>query len=144
MKKRYLIPGTVAVALAIGIAVVTPPRPGKHVRCPRCVIDLTKITTIGENAGSLSPRHEGTLSLNSRGEYALTRSHDLTRVVIYGADGKVASSWGRKGRGPGEFFQIERISWLTDDSLLVLDPGNRRLSVWLRDSSLVRELEFRD
>lgn len=70
----------------------------------------------------------------------LTRSHDLTRVVLYGPDGKIASSWGRKGRGPGEVTQIERVSWLTADWLLVLDPGNRRLSIWLRDSTLVREL----
>lgn len=144
MKKRWMIAAGIVAVGVVGFTVVRPPHPGTNVRCPSCKIELTRVATIGEGAGPLSPRKEGTLSMSSRGEYALTRSHDLTRVVVYGPDGNIAASWGRKGGGPGEFEQIERVSWMGDDTLLVIDGGNRRLSIWLRDGTLVRETEFRD
>src|ERR1700756_4472390 len=59
------------------------------------------------------------------------------RVVVLGADGRVAQTIGREGAGPGEFRAIRDVQILPGDSLLVYDPVLARVSVFAPGSARV-------
>lgn len=48
---------------------------------------------------------------------------------VFDGDGLYRSSFGRAGNGPGEMDWPQSIEWLSPDTLLLLDAGNRRISV---------------
>jgi hypothetical protein len=52
-----------------------------------------------------------------------------SRVLRYGRNGRPLMQYGRKGRGPGEFSQLTKVTAL-DSLLLAADIGSRRLSVF--------------
>lgn len=49
-------------------------------------------------------------------------------IRVFAPDGAFVRRLGRKGGGPGEIEGLGRIAWLADDTLLVMDPGNARLT----------------
>ncbi len=57
------------------------------------------------------------------------------------ADGSFAGVFARQGQGPGEFSMITRL-WADGDSVKLYDTNSRRVSVYLRDGSFVRSLDF--
>lgn len=64
------------------------------------------------------------------------------RVVILGSDGKLTTTLGRAGEGPGEFLRPASVVSLGGDSVAVWDPDRRRLSVFLGDGTLVRDSDL--
>ena len=49
------------------------------------------------------------------------------KIQLYGSKGRGEKSIGRRGRGPNEVQSPRRISRLSNDTILVLDEGNRRV-----------------
>ena len=83
--------------------------------------------------------------LNSRNGYitALVDAAGLvvadgSRVQFFDAQGRRRRVVGREGRGPGEYLTITALCRTRGDSLLAVDPNNRRFSVLDRDGEFGR------
>jgi len=53
-------------------------------------------------------------------------------IRVYGPDGALRRTIGRKGAGPAEFADIYDIGWF-GDTLVAIDPGNARMTLLSRD-----------
>lgn len=61
-----------------------------------------------------------------------------SRVLWFSADGELTHSFGRKGKGPGEFTWPIALDADSLDRVLVLDPGNRRISALVPSNAGVK------
>ena len=61
-------------------------------------------------------------------------------IKVFDPEGRFLRTIGRKGQGPGELTFPSRIILTPQDEVVVLDAGNRRLSFFKRDGTLLREL----
>ncbi len=61
-----------------------------------------------------------------------------SQVRYYGVDGKLVASAGTSGEGPGEFQRITQLILMPGDSIVVLDPGARRLTLLDAQGQFVR------
>lgn len=59
---------------------------------------------------------------------------------FYGTDGRLLTTTGQKGRGPGEFQHISWLGVLARDSIAAWDPLLRRLSIYTSDGRRAREM----
>jgi len=59
------------------------------------------------------------------------------QILVFDKKGKFSSSIGNIGSGPGEFKSPYDIALNSKGELLVLDPSNRRISVFQRDGSFL-------
>jgi hypothetical protein len=57
---------------------------------------------------------------------------------IFGVDGAVAGSFGRRGEGPGEFQGVERVVRLPGDTMLLTDWVARRVTLVHPDTGILR------
>jgi hypothetical protein len=55
------------------------------------------------------------------------------RIHVFGPDGRLLRSMGRRGAGPGEFRDLYSLAWV-GDTLAALDPGNARVTLFTRDA----------
>jgi hypothetical protein len=60
------------------------------------------------------------------------------QLSVFDSLGTFRRRWGRKGAGPGEYATPYSLAWLRD-SLVLLDPGNSRITVYGRDGAWVRQ-----
>ncbi len=70
--------------------------------------------------------------------YALDGKDCVIRVFDSG--GRFLRTIGQKGQGPGEFSTPGRIVLTHDDEIVALDSGNRRMSYFKSDGTLIKEL----
>lgn len=73
------------------------------------------------------------VAVDSRGN-AYVPDFYRSRVVVFGPDGRLVRSVGRRGRGPGEFQSIRSVQVLRGDSLLVYDGSLGRVNVFAPDA----------
>lgn len=62
-----------------------------------------------------------------------------TKVQVYDSAGSFDFEFGRFGQGPGEFRSPQDVAFAPDGQILVLDEGNRRLSLWGPGKTLISE-----
>ena len=93
---------------------------------------------IGSDSGApeLQFGRIGDLAVSTRGDVAVI--DQLNGVVrVFDSSGAPRVSIGRPGRGPGELSRSANgIYWLGTDSLLVLDPGERRQTIFRLDGAV--------
>ncbi len=65
------------------------------------------------------------------------------QVRIFDEAGTFIRSWGRRGDGPGE-FQRPALAGTHGDTLVLIDPNNRRLTWMLADAGIVREVRINE
>jgi hypothetical protein len=70
----------------------------------------------------------------SAGEIALANIN--SEILVFGAQGDLRRTIGRKGSGPGEFQFLLDIVRLDEDRILAWDPALSRVTVFHRDGSL--------
>jgi hypothetical protein len=61
-------------------------------------------------------------------------------IKVFDPDGRFLRAIGKQGQGPGELSFPSRIILTPQDDVVVLDGGNRRLSFFKKDGTLIREL----
>jgi len=106
-------------------------------------VDSEPILTIGVSEGpeeyqlfrAFSPLR------TSRGEIAVVNSGSL-ELRFYNLEGRYLRAVGRKGGGPGEFAMMSELWRSGEDSLVVFDFGNNRLSVHGIDGSFGRTMRL--
>jgi 6-bladed beta-propeller len=80
-----------------------------------------------------------TVQADSEGRiYALDGKECL--IKVFDPEGRFVRTIGKKGQGPGEFSVPSRIILTSEDEVVALDAGNRRLSFFKKDGTLVKEL----
>jgi hypothetical protein len=99
---------------------------------------LTSDLRIDANEHDLS--NVGWLAVAPDGDMAFSQPQDAL-IRWFSAAGRALGSFGRKGRGPGEFDQMARAGWLAD-SLWVVDFGTRRFTIVSPDRTLVRTVPW--
>ncbi|HEU0016630.1 MAG TPA: 6-bladed beta-propeller [Longimicrobium sp.] len=63
-------------------------------------------------------------------------------LLAFGADGEPLGTLGRRGRGPGEFQQLRDVAVGRGDTVLALDPGQQRVSVFGPDGKRAFDLRL--
>ena len=99
---------------------------------------VTQDLTIGSDTGAVEYQFGriGDLDVSPDGDIAVI--DQLGGVVrVFDRSGILVRSVGRSGRGPGELSRSANgIYWLGGDTLLVLDPGEARMTVFAPDGSV--------
>lgn len=129
--KRILASALVQATVVAGIALFagTGPQVLKNKR-PRSVsIKLEKELVLGERPGEKEPLFQSirNFRVDVQGSIYVLDSR-APKLIKFGPDGSSLFSIGRKGQGPGEFMVPMMMELGKQDSILVYDVGNRRLS----------------
>jgi hypothetical protein len=67
---------------------------------------------------------------------------DRVRLRYFDSAGRQVRVSGREGQGPGELANTSSICSTRGDTVVVLDAGNRRISIWDRSGDHVREFQI--
>jgi hypothetical protein len=106
--------------------------------CEQCAVRLTPVVDlpgIDSLGGITSTFH---LARDSRGRYYHTNYLQPSVIQVFDSTGKVLTTIGKKGTGPGEFNHANFIAVGLGDTLHVFDSGNRRYTVLSPDYKVVR------
>jgi hypothetical protein len=128
---RVLTVLTAGLALTQSISAQSP-----AATCRTCTIQKTLSATLGRTSDPATAAFFAPLSVDRRGRY-LTFSHDNTQVVVFGADGRLQQTLGRRGQGPGEYTRIRQVLVTSSDSILVSQAP--LVSVLAPDGRFVRQ-----
>ena len=103
---------------------------------PPCIVVAVPVATLRPDPSGNRSDPGSNVSMDSKGRYYTDAARERATLIQWNADGSFAKSFGQAGGGPGEFDGriIPRVFILPDDSLLILDHGAGRWSVF--DSNL--------
>lgn len=107
-----------------------------------CSVVLRHVARLGREADTVAVSTRSDLARTSRGVYYLAPHHQDGTVAVLSSDGKLVSSIGRAGGGPGELSGIRDIRTAAGDSLLVLDYS--RLTLFDPTGAFVRAKSLPD
>ena len=74
-----------------------------------------------------------------RGQNAAAGPTTIARIVKYSRDGKYITSWGKWGKGPGEFRTPHSLAMDSQGRLFVADRGNSRIQIFDQDGHFLME-----
>jgi hypothetical protein len=122
-----------SAGVVIADNIVAPVEPGPWTLSADPVLQIGEVT--GQEA-YLFARIRGVVRLSDgRIAVADNRAPDLR---IFGADGRHERTFGRKGGGPGEFQSPSILGVLPGDTIVVVDGGLRRISLFHPDAGFIR------
>jgi hypothetical protein len=101
-------------------------------------ISATPSLSIGEGSGGPASPVFGVSGLVRLSDGRIVVADRGPRLLIFDATGRYIRTLGRKGGGPGEFSGISRIQLLPNDTVLVDDILNRRISYFTADNGFGR------
>lgn len=108
----------------------------------RTVVFEEELSIGSEDAdGNILLYRPGRHLVDSKGNIYICDLQDL-QIKVFGPEGSLARTIGRKGGGPGEFQNIGRIALLPDDRLLVLDWEANRLSLFDTEGKFINSHKF--
>lgn len=106
--------------------------------CPACRITIERVVRLGQY-DTVSIGQFSTVSTDTLGNYYVGSSYATGSILIFSAAGRLSRVIGRRGSGPGEISSAWWIPVIPKaDSIMVLDSGNQRLSVFTADGRFVR------
>jgi sugar lactone lactonase YvrE len=83
--------------------------------------------------------HPTEMMRHPNGDIYVTDGYQNARVHRFSADGKLKTSWGTPGKGPGQFHLPHSIAFDDDGNLLVADRSNRRIQIFTPEGQYLRE-----
>ncbi len=132
----------VGLCVAIAGCGAEAPPPEASGPCPAgdCQIELEHITRItdADDPGIL-PEYVIWLQETEAGTF-VSASLDLTHIVEFGPDGRLARVIGRAGEGPGEFGRLRTLIPGPGDTLFAPDMGQGRITMFGPDRALAGTL----
>ena len=88
----------------------------------------------------VSPSTSPRATLGPRGEMYVADGYGQYRVHHFGPDGELAHSWGKRGKGPGEFgWPVHHALLDPKGRLIVSDRGNNRLQLFTPQGKFLAE-----
>jgi hypothetical protein len=123
--------GTLIAGLPFGAGLAAqPPRVvSDQSLCRTCQLTLEHVVAVGRLSDSELIASWPSVVRDARGRFLVAGAIPPTRILVYDTSGRLLTTWGREGDGPGEFRSIGRLVRLPGDSLLVLEGGARRATV---------------
>ena len=107
-------------------------------------LDGTLLLTLGAEGKPGEPgepfRRPADVAISGSGEIFVADGYDNSRVHKFSSDGELLKSWGKKGKGPGEFNLPHGIWVDKDDYVWVTDRENNRIQIFSAEGSYVRQL----
>jgi peptidylamidoglycolate lyase len=76
------------------------------------------------------------------GTFFVTDGYTNTRVVKFDREGRYLTSWGRRGKGPGEFNTVHGIAIDANRRLYVADRENNRIQIFDENGKFVDEWPY--
>jgi hypothetical protein len=101
-------------------------------------ISATPSLSIGEGPGGPESPIFGVSGIVRLSDGRIVVADRGPRLLIFDATGRYIRTLGRKGGGPGEFSSISGIQLLANDTVLVVDNSNRRISYFTADNGFGR------
>ncbi|MFY7923083.1 MAG: hypothetical protein ACOVSI_11765 [Gemmatimonas sp.] len=103
--------------------------PGDH---PSPLLGTAEVPTmVGPlDIGGSEPTAPTSVQALSRSLIAIVDNYEPKITLVHAQSGKVAASFGRRGRGPGEILSIGPLQLLSDSTLLVPDAQQARATIW--------------
>ena len=121
--KSFTLDGKVKLALGT---------PGQH-------SDTGKITDWLAERAAGPFNHPTEMMKHPNGDIYITDGYRNARVHRFAADGKLRTSWGSPGKGPGQFHLPHSIAFDDERNLLVADRSNRRIQIFTPEGRYLRE-----
>ena len=81
--------------------------------------------------------HPTEMMAHPNGDIYVTDGYRNARVHRFTRDGKLVTSWGTPGKGPGEFHLPHSIAFDADGKLYVADRANRRIQIFSPDGDVL-------
>jgi len=130
----FVAPALSAVLAGLLLASANPPVQ-KNKRPRPVSIKLEKELVLGERPGQKEPLFQSVRSfrVDHHGNIYVLDSR-ARKLIKFDAGGNILFSIGQKGQGPGEFMAPTMMELGKQDSILVYDVGNRRLSYFSADT----------
>lgn len=140
LKPLLLVHALVGVLPPAADTVVIP----DPVQCDTCEISLTQVATLGGSGehSLLADNMGETVARDGTGAYWLW-SYTLSTYLWRFAPNGEASTIGREGRGPREYWDIVTVGSAEDGRLVVFDVGNTRLDVFSPEGTFLESHPFR-
>jgi hypothetical protein len=138
MKKIMCIAVIIGLAANVASAISTIKNKAQKIKS----IKLEKELTLGETPGANDPLFQSIRSfrVDEEGNIYVLDMRAL-KLLKFDRTGKKVYSIGRKGQGPGEFMAPSGIELGKDNSILIFDVANRRLSYFTRaNGDLLKEI----
>ena len=79
------------------------------------------------------------IGFGKNGDFYITDGYGNSRVVKFSAEGKYLMTWGKPGRGPGEFQVPHSIAVDSKGSVYVSDRENNRIQIFDPDGKFIRQ-----
>jgi hypothetical protein len=129
-----LLPGGIVALLSASVVRVASCQElttiSSSVGCPRCTLALEQLVVLGTAEGSGIIESEVTAATrDTRGRFYVRGSY-ATEIKVFGTDGRLITTIGRAGDGPGEFRGIATVHHTEADTLHVFDESSRRYTVF--------------
>ena len=137
MKRTFFV----AVVIVVAGILIGASQPVLKNKKPRVVsIKLEKELTLGENPGGQTALFQSIRSfrVDNLGNIYVLDSR-APKLIKFDSRGNVLFSIGRKGQGPGEFMVPMMMELGKQNSILVYDLGNHRLSYFSADTGELLE-----
>jgi DNA-binding beta-propeller fold protein YncE len=83
--------------------------------------------------------HPTEMIRHPNGDIYVTDGYRNCRVHRFTGDGKLITSWGTPGKGPGQFHLPHSIAITAEGNLLVSDRSNRRIQIFTPDGAYLGE-----
>jgi sugar lactone lactonase YvrE len=101
-----------------------------------------------EAAGSRKLNQPNDIAIAANGDVFVVQGHTPgpkgdARVLKFDKDGKFVTSWGGKGKDPGQFDVAHGAAIDAKGLLWVMDRENQRIEIFQADGTFVRELKYK-
>jgi hypothetical protein len=73
-------------------------------------------------------------------EEIITYDGQEVSIKVYDKNGKFIRKFGQKGQGPGEIQRPARITYVGNNMITIMDPGNNRFSYYSVDGKCIKEI----
>lgn len=134
-------PATTSVADSAGVRIVTS-LPGSIEAAPSWSLSPEPVVEIGAGPSPAVALFRVSAVVPLDGGGVAVGTETPPHVLVFDADGGLAATLGREGKGPGEFQRVGSVVPLGLDSLAVWDADRRRISVYTVDGRFVREVDL--
>lgn len=137
-------PAVATVVDSAGVEIVTN-LPGSIDTVEAWSLSAEPVVAVGSGASPEVPLHQVADVVPLEAGRVAVGTRSPPRALVFGPDGALEGTLGRKGQGPGEFASVGSVVSLGSDSLAVWDPHRRRLSVFTSDDGRhVRDVDLTD
>jgi hypothetical protein len=129
----FLLLGVHPLGASAQARINIPSRPS----CRTCRIELVKLFTLGGATDTLAfDKHRLVSAVADSRGIVYVAPTAAQAILAFSSRGKLLGSFGRKGKGPGEFFWLQNVEIGPRDSVFALDHAS--ISVFSPDRKFVR------